>query len=80
MKNTIQSIFSIATMFAVAGGFVVFLLFFVAIIIGGETGESMALFANKGLMPYFIRGASVASFAGLIYFYMTKEHALTMTE
>ena len=80
MTKFIQSLFSVTTMFAVAGGFIVFVIFFIAIIIGGATGEAMAVFARSELMPYFIKSASIASIAGLVFMYATKDHALTMKE
>lgn len=80
MTKFIQSLFSLTTIFAVAGGFIVFVIFFMAIIIGGATGEAMAVFASKGLMPYFIRSASIAAFSGLLHMYLTKNHALSFKD
>ncbi|MFY9214785.1 MAG: hypothetical protein ACOXZT_06705 [Tissierellaceae bacterium] len=76
----VQNLFSIATLIAVLGGAVVFTMFLVGIIIGGDSGTSLAVNAKGIVMPYFIRCAAVAVLAGLIHYYASGEHALTMDE
>lgn len=84
MKDTIlkasQSLFSIFILLAVAGGGIVFMMFVIGIIIGGPTGNSLAVSAKNTVMPIFIRSAALAVFAGLIYYYTSGEHTLTMDD
>lgn len=77
-QEVIKSVFSISGMIAMIGGFIVFLLFCIALIIGDKTGGNLAVFTNKVIMPYFIRSATVATLAGLILAYSTGDHALTL--
>lgn len=75
-----KSIFSIFIMLAIAGGGVVFIMFILGIIIGGSTGTSLAVNVKNVVMPQFIRFAAIAVFAGLIDYYLTGKHALTVEE
>lgn len=75
-----ESVFSIFTLLAVVGGGVVFVMFVLGILIGGETGTSLAVNAKSTVMPMFIRFAAVAVLAGLINYYSTGDHALTMDD
>lgn len=60
-------------------GFVVFLLFIFAIIVGGPLGESVAGWAGQ-LMQWAIRVAAIAVFAGLLNRYLKKQHTLTLKD
>lgn len=77
-QEIIKSVFSISGMIAIVGGFIVFVLFCIALIIGGESGGNLAILAKKEIMPYFIRAATVATMAGLLLAYSTGDHALTL--
>ena len=82
MKNTLKnigkSIFSIFIMIAMAGGGIVFAMFAIALIIGGESGNAIALSARNTVMPIFIRSAAIAMAGGLLQLYASGEHQLTM--
>lgn len=80
LEKFVQSVFSIFTLVAVLGGGVVFIMFVLGIIIGGPTGNSLALNAKNVVMPMFIRTATIAVLAGLINYYATGQHALTMDD
>ena len=73
-----KSLFSMFILIAIAGGVVVFCMLLIAIIIGGDAGAKLAVDANKVYMPYFIKSATVAVAAGLVNFYATKFHALSL--
>lgn len=75
-----KSIFSIFIMIAIAGGGIVFVMFVIAIIIGGETGNSLALLAKNTVMPLFIRCAAISMAGGLLNFYASGNHELTMDD
>ncbi|MDR7869364.1 MAG: hypothetical protein RIN55_00795 [Tissierellaceae bacterium] len=80
IEKFVESAFSIFTIIAVIGGGIVFVMFVLGIIIGGPTGTSLAVNAKSVVMPIFIRCAAVAVLAGLIHYYATGKHALTMDE
>ena len=80
IQKFVKNVFSVATLIAVLGGGVVFVMFLAGIIIGGDSGTSLAVNAKNIVMPYFIRCAAVAVLAGLIHYYASGEHALTMEE
>lgn len=80
LEKIIESLFSIFVIIAIIGGGVVFLMFVVGIILGGETGNALAVSAKSTVMPMFIRSATVAVLLGLIHYYIIGEHALTMED
>ena len=69
-QHTILNIFSITAMIAILGGAVVFVLFLMAFIIGGERGGAIALFGKNSVMPVFIRIAAISLLFGLIHTYL----------
>lgn len=80
LDNILRSIFSIFTMIALAGGAIAFILFLVAITIGGDMGNQLAINTKDIYIPYFIKAASVAVISGLIVFYISGTHALSLNE
>lgn len=84
MKENIQrflrNIFSITLMIAIFGGGVIFIMFVVSLIIGGTSGESLALSAANYIMPVFIRLASIAVLSGLVWIYLKGRHSLSMED
>ncbi|XXM71509.1 hypothetical protein ACQ0QQ_17705 [Lysinibacillus sphaericus] len=58
-------------------GLVVGLLFGVTMVIGGEMGASLSVFAGK-LMTWGIRLAAIAALAGIVQIYLSKNHTLTI--
>lgn len=80
LQSVISAVFSLFIIIAILGGGIVFCMFVIALIIGGDVGASLASNASKVVMPYFIRSASIAVLAGLVSFYITKEHALSLEE
>lgn len=84
MKNlsnkVINYLFSIFISLAIFGGGVVFLMFVIALVFGGEVGNSLALMVKNETMPLFIRFASIGTLAGLIVSYINNNHELTIEE
>lgn len=78
IENFLKEIFSIFIMIGIFGGGIIFVIFMLAIIIGGDLGASMAITAKDIIMPYFIRFASIGILAGLIYSYLRKSHGLSL--
>ena len=74
----LRTLFSLTSIIAVIGGVVTFLLFLIAVIIGGAAATNLSLTARNVLMPWFIRSASVAVAAGLLISYISKKHALSI--
>lgn len=80
INKVLLSIFSVFILIAIAGGGIVFLMFVAAILVGGNTAETLAVNANKLYMPCFIKAASIGVMAGLLSFYITKSHALSLND
>lgn len=80
LSSLIESLFSIFIIIAIAGGGIVFLMFLIGIIVGGNLGNMLALKARNVMMPMFIRSAALAIFFGLMHYYLVGNHALTMNE
>ena len=80
LANIIESLFSIFVIAAILGGGIVFIMFVIGIIVGGEAGNSLAVNARSVIMPMFIRAAAIAVMLGLFHHYVIGEHALTMDD
>lgn len=80
IQKIVESIFSLSLIIAILGGGVIFCMFIVGLITGGPTGEDLAVKASKVVMPYFIRSAAIAMTCGLISFYVTGKHTLSLDE
>lgn len=80
IENLLETVFSISLMIAIFGGGIVFLMFIAALIIGGDSGGSLAVNASKSIMPYFIRLAAIAVLSGLIKIYIRGEHELSLQD
>jgi hypothetical protein len=61
----------------IAGG-LAFFGFLIALIIGGESATSLAVFIHKQYFPVVIRISSIIIFVGLISMYITNKHALSL--
>jgi len=80
INDFLKSIFSIFTLIAIAGGGIIFLIFVIALIIGGDTATTLSVNASKKYMPYFIKSAAIGVMAGLAFFYTSKSHTLSLNE
>lgn len=74
LEKVIESLFSIFLIIAIAGGGIVFVMFVIGIIVGGTTGNSLAVNANSVMLPIFIRFAAIAVLLGLVKYYVIGEH------
>jgi hypothetical protein len=73
----LRYIYGLAAMIAMALSFIVFLLFALALVIGGQTGSSIAALAESVVL-WGIRLAAAAILVGLISIYLRREHSLSM--
>lgn len=82
MKEKTQKItnklFSLFLTISIFGGGVIFLMFLVALIFGGNTGAKLATSASDIIMPHFIRTAAIAILFGLLSIYSNGLHSLTL--
>jgi len=62
----------------IAGGLATF-GFLIAIIIGGESATSLAVFLHKQYFPVVIRISSIIILIGLVSMYISNKHALSLT-
>lgn len=77
LSKITDQLYSWITLIAIGIGLLVALLFLVSVLIGGSTGESLAV-ASGNLMTWAIRLATLAVLAGIINIYASKRHTLTM--
>ncbi len=77
MVNLMEKIYSVLALLTIALGVAVAVMFAVSFAIGGGSGESIAVLAGK-VMSWGIRFAAVATLAGLVKIYLSKEHTLTI--
>lgn len=77
MKRFLTALYGIVTAIAFSLGLVVAVIFVVALVIGQDLGETLALLAGD-IMMWGIALAAVAVLAGLIYIYLDRSHSLLM--
>lgn len=75
--TALKKIYAYIAFFTVGLGFIVSLMFILALILGGSAGESLALL-SKEVMTWGIRLASISVLIGVVYIYISKEHSLTI--
>ena len=80
LQKIVDSIFSVCLITAILGGGIIFVMFVIALIMGGSSGEALASNASKVIMPYFIRIASLSVLCGLISIYISGKHPLSLEE
>ena len=76
--DTLNKIYGILMTVSFFGGFLPVIPFVIAVIIGGETGETIALFLYKQYYPWVILVGSVAIIIGLIAMYIGKIEGLSV--
>lgn len=77
MNKFFENIYTLITFITLLVGFVVALLFGVALIIGGPLATQLSVFAGD-IMNWAIKLAALATAVGLIYIYFSKAHTLTL--
>lgn len=75
--ETLKNIFGLCLMVAVLVGAVVAGIYLIGFVIGGSTGENMAIFGAE-IMKKAITIAAIGSLVGMISFYLEGTHELTM--
>lgn len=75
IANTIYGVLMTASFF---GGILPLLPFIIALIIGGTTGEAIAVFLYEQYYPWVIMAGSVAIIVGLIAMYIGKLEGLSI--
>lgn len=78
IDRVLRRLFSLFLVMAMLGGGIIFIMFLVALIVGGDLGESIAISARGTIMPFFIRSASISVLVGLISLYITGKHGLSL--
>ena len=76
--NILIKIYGILMTIAFFAGFLPIILFIIAIIIGGNIGETVALFLYKNYYAYVIAIASIAIILGWIAMYFGKKEGLSI--
>ena len=78
--EVMNKIYGISMTVAFFGGILPLIPFVVAMIIGGEIGEKIALFLYNDYYPWIIGLASVSVVIGLIAMYIGKQKGLSIKE
>ena len=76
--DILQKIYGIMMTVSFFGGFLPLIPFLFAIVVGGELGESIAIFPHKQYYPWVILIGSVAIVVGLIAMYVGKLEGLSV--
>ena len=76
--NVLNRIYGIMMTVSFFAGFLPLIPFIVAIIIGGETGESIAVFLKNDYYPYVIILGSLSVVVGLVAMYVGKLEGLSV--
>ena len=76
--DTLNKIYGILMTVSFFGGFLPVIPFVIAVIIGGETGETIALFLYKQYYPWVILVGSIAILVGLVAMYIGKIEGLSV--
>ena len=74
----LTKIYGIMMTVSFGAGFLPLIPFLIALIIGGETGEAIAIFLYKDYYPWVIACASSAILIGLIAMYFGKKEGLSV--
>lgn len=74
----INKIYGVMMFVSFFGGFLPLIPFIVAIAIGGEIGEMIAVFLYKQYYPWVIALASISVLVGLVGVYLSKQHGLSV--
>lgn len=80
LERVLTNIFGIFISISVLGGIIVFVTYIFGMIAGGEIGGSWMVAAWEKLVPYFIKSAALGVLAGLLLFYVTGNHTLSLRE
>lgn len=72
--NILNRIYSVGMMISFFAGGLPLIPFIIAIIIGGSTGEAIAVFLYKSYYPWVIVLASISVLFGLVAMYIGKQH------
>ena len=78
MFHTLEKLYGILMTASFFGGVLPLIPFIVAVVIGGELGESIAVFLHKQYYPWVITVGSVAIVIGLIAMYLGKLEGLSV--
>ena len=76
--NVIQKIYGILMTVSFFAGILPLIPYVIALIIGGGTGEAIALFLYNDYYKWVILGASVSVLIGLIGLYVSGEEGLSV--
>lgn len=78
LYNIFNKIYGITMTITFFAGIVPLILFIVALITGGSTGEAISVFLYKQVYLWIIALASVSIIAGLIAMYIKKEKGINV--
>ena len=78
--DILNKLYGIVMTVAFFGGILPLVFFIVAIIVGGTTGEKIAVFMADEVYPVVIALASISVLIGWIAMYVGKEESLSVNE
>ena len=80
LTNLLVNIFGVFVSISILGGVLVFVAYMIGIIVGGDSGTALMATAHSKWVPYFIKTAASAVMIGLVVFYVTGKHTLSLRE
>jgi hypothetical protein len=76
-KKVLITIFAICMAISLFGGFTIFAMHIIGLIIGAEHGAAIMTFASSEISDLLIQVSSIGIVVGLILLYLTDTHTLT---
>lgn len=80
LTKLLVNIFGVFVSISILGGVLVFAAYVIGFIIGGDSGTALMATAYSKWVPYFIKSATIAVMMGLVVFYVTGKHTLSLKE
>lgn len=78
LYNALNKLYGVMMFASFFGGFLPLFPFVAALIVGGETGEKIAVFLYKQYYPWVIAVAALSVVVGLAAMYIGKQQGLSM--
>ncbi len=77
LKKVLITIFAICMAISLFGGFAIFVLHIIGLVVGAEQGAAIMTFASSDIKDLLIQISSIGVVIGLILLYLTNAHTLT---
>lgn len=76
----LNKIYGILMFVGFFGGFIPFVVFMIALVVGGEWGQNISLFLYEKYYPVIFAIASISILVGVIAMYVNKKEGFSVNE